>query len=64
MDERVSFFKLGTGAPAGASRVVALAPKRPAASALKRPAVAAKGKPAGGTQGALALKQSPDWKEF
>jgi methyl-accepting chemotaxis protein len=64
MDERVSFFTLGTGAPAGASRVVALAPKRPAAPALKRPPVAAKGKPAGGTQGALALKQSPDWKEF
>jgi methyl-accepting chemotaxis protein len=65
MAERVSFFQVGTSAPAAAPpRVVALAPKRNAAPASKRAPAAAKRGPAGGTQGALALKQTPDWKEF
>jgi methyl-accepting chemotaxis protein len=61
MDERVSFFKLADGA---SSRAVATAPKRNAAPASKRAPTAAKRPAAGGTQGALALKQTPDWKEF
>jgi methyl-accepting chemotaxis protein len=61
MDERVSFFKLADGA---SSRAVAMAPKRNAVPAPKRAPAAAKRGPAGGTQGALALKQTPDWKEF
>jgi septal ring factor EnvC (AmiA/AmiB activator) len=65
MDERVSAFRLGDGASATeSSRVVAMAPKRPAAAAPKRASAPAKHRPAGGTQGALALKQTPDWKEF
>jgi methyl-accepting chemotaxis protein len=65
MDERVSFFKLGDSAAASApARVVAMAPKRLAVAAPKRAPAAAKRGPAAGTQGALALKQSPDWKEF
>jgi methyl-accepting chemotaxis protein len=59
MDQRVSFFKLGDTAAAGMpSRVVALAPKRAPAEA--------KGGPVRRMQTglAVAVKQSPDWKEF
>jgi hypothetical protein len=67
MDERVSVFKLGNAAPAVApSRVVALAPKRPAAPALKRAPRRGKGGPVGRMQAGLAveLKKNSDWKEF
>jgi methyl-accepting chemotaxis protein len=58
MDQRVSFFKLGATAAGTPSRVVALAPKRAPAEA--------KGGPVRRMQTglAVAVKQSPDWKEF
>jgi hypothetical protein len=67
MDERVSFFRLDDAPSAGApSRVVAMAPKRPAPVVPKRAPAAAKGGPVGrmGAGLAAAVKKNPDWKEF
>jgi methyl-accepting chemotaxis protein len=68
MDERVSFFQLGDGAATGASsRVVTMAPRRPAAPAPKRAAAAAaKRGPVGRMQAGLAtaFQNDPNSEEF
>jgi methyl-accepting chemotaxis protein len=72
MEKRVSFFRVGTGAPAGESlRAAAVTAKHPAASAPTRaPAApkraAAQRGPVGRMQAALAVavKATPDWREF
>jgi methyl-accepting chemotaxis protein len=61
MDERVSFFQIGNGAPAR----VAAAPKRVATAAPRRAPAAAKGGPVGRMQAGLAAAvKETDWKEF
>ena len=76
MEQRVSFFRVGDKAVGGApARAVTVAPKRVAAPApklaaavpaAKRALTAAKGGPVGRMQAglAVAVNQSPDWKEF
>jgi methyl-accepting chemotaxis protein len=74
MDERVSFFQVDDAGAGGPPREAAMqthrsnadAGKQQGAPALKRPAAApAVHRPGGGrVQGALAVKDDPDWKEF
>jgi methyl-accepting chemotaxis protein len=76
MEQRVSFFRVGDKAAGGSpARAVAMAPKRApapapklvaAVPAAKRALTAAKGGPVGRMQAglAVAVNQSPDWKEF
>jgi methyl-accepting chemotaxis protein len=68
MDERVSFFRLDAASQSAApARSVAPAHRQPVASPAARPHLNGSGaKPArtGRTQGAVALKDDPDWKEF
>ncbi len=68
MDERVSFFHVASAAasPVAASRSAAApAPSKASAAPVKSPARVPAAKPAKAvTQGALAVKDDPDWKEF
>jgi methyl-accepting chemotaxis protein len=64
MDERVSFFHVSAGGHTPASRPAAPAPRK-AAAPIKSPIRAPAAKPARAvTQGALALKEDPNWQEF
>jgi hypothetical protein len=61
MDERVSFFQVS--ASHSVSRSAAPAPRK--AAPVKSPVRAPAAKPRRAvTQGALAVKDDPDWKEF
>jgi methyl-accepting chemotaxis protein len=68
MDERVSFFRLDTASHSAAPvRGAAAAHRPPIVSPAARPQLNGSGaRPArsGRTQGAVALKDDPDWKEF
>jgi methyl-accepting chemotaxis protein len=63
MDERVAFFHVSAMGHAGASRSVASAVRK--AAPIKSPVRTPAAKPARAvTQGALAVKNDPDWAEF
>jgi methyl-accepting chemotaxis protein len=68
MDERVAFFKLGEGAEAAPAareeQPAPAAPSRGPASSKHLPSAEPKRAAAGRTQGALALSDDPEWKEF
>ena len=68
MDEQVAFFQIGAAdrSHSSAVRTAALAPmQRKAAPAIKARGNTSGAKPVrGATQGALAVKDDPDWQEF
>jgi methyl-accepting chemotaxis protein len=62
MDERVSFFRVGTGVPKAA--IIPLKVARPNQTMTAKRAVPARGNPGGRGQGAPAAEIDDSWGEF